>query len=135
MAMIDTKHRWLSITLLLTGSAFVLAYPLMIFLPDSWGWEPHQHEYEQMIQGIYFVLGVFAIIASRQPMRHLSLIWFIAVSNIVHGGIMLVQAMVDPTERANLYGDILALIVSGILIGWLTPKQLASPRPTDDPAE
>lgn len=118
--MIDTGHRWLSIALLATGIAFVLAYPLMIALPDSWSWEPRQHEYEQMIQGIYFVLGTFAIAVARAPMRHLSLIWFIAVSNIVHGGIMLAQAMVDPAEHANLHGDIPALIASGMLIGLLT---------------
>jgi uncharacterized protein DUF6632 len=118
-AVIDTGHRWLSIVLLVTGIAFILAPALIIAFPDSWSWEPRQHEYEQMIQGIYFVLGTFAVAVARAPMPHMSLIWFIAVSNIVHGGIMLVQAMVDPAEHANFHGDIPALIVSGMLIGWL----------------
>ena len=78
--MVNTEHRWLSAVLLFTGIAFILVYPLMSFLPGSWGWEPRQYEYEQMIQGIYLVLGVFAVIASRQALRHLSLTWFIAVS-------------------------------------------------------
>lgn len=126
--MLNTEHRWLSTVLLVTGIAFILVYPLMNLLPRSWGWEPHQYEYEQMIQGIYFVLGIFAIIAARDPLRHLSLIWFIAISNIVHGGIMFVQALVDPTEYANLYGDIPALIVTGALIAWLAPKGLGDSR-------
>jgi hypothetical protein len=125
---IDTRHRWLSIALLGTGIAFVLAHPLMVALPDSWSWQPRQHEYEQMIQGIYLVLGVFAVAAARAPMQHLSLIWFIAVSNIVHGGIMLAQAIVDPAEHGNLHGDIPALIVSGMLIGWLTASASRAAR-------
>jgi hypothetical protein len=111
-----------------TGVAFVLLYPITILLPESWMWEPRQHEYEQMIIGVYFVLGIFAIIAARNPAEHLSLIWFIAASNIVHGGIMLVQAVVDPAERPNLYGDVPALIVTGVLIAILTPKRLGMPR-------
>ena len=125
--MIDTEHRWLSIVLLLTGAAFLLLYPVMTLLPAAWGWEPRQYEYEQMIQGVYFVLGIFAIIAAMAPLKHLSLIWFIAVSNIVHGGIMLAQALVDPAETANLYGDIPALLVTGFLIAWLAPKRLTEP--------
>lgn len=123
--MVDSNHKLLSAVLILTGIVFLLLVPIMNLLPDSWGWEPHQSEYEQMIQGIYFVLGIFAIIAARNIEHHLSLIWFIAVSNIVHGGIMLVQALLDPAEYPNLYGDIPALIVTGILIAFLAPKRLS----------
>lgn len=43
---------------------------------------------------------------------------------------MLAQAMVDPAEHANLHGDIPALLVSGMLIGWLTAlaSRAAVPR-------
>jgi hypothetical protein len=36
-------------------------------------------------------------------MAHASLIWFTIWSSIVHGGIMLIQAIADETERANLW--------------------------------
>jgi len=52
-------------------------------------------EYEQMIIGVYAVLGIFLIMASRNPARHVSLIWFTVWSSLVHGLIMLWQARPD----------------------------------------
>jgi hypothetical protein len=40
----------------------------------------------------------------------------------VHGGIMAAQAIVDPAERANLFGDIPALLLVAVLLGALTPR-------------
>jgi hypothetical protein len=124
--MISSTNPILSVVLIVTGVAFLLLYPVTMLFPASWMWEPRQYEYEQMLIGVYFVLGIFAIIAAAKPLKHLSLIWFIAVSNVVHGGIMLVQALIDPVEYPNLYGDVPALIVSGVLIAILAPKRLAA---------
>lgn len=127
--MSDFRYHSLSIVLAVTGVAFVLLYPVTLLFPESWLWEPRQREYEQMLIGVYFVLGIFAIIAARNPLGHLSLIWFIATSNIVHGGIMLVQALVDTaSEWHNLYGDIPALIITGLLIAILAPRRLSAGR-------
>ena len=93
---------------------------------ESWTWEPRQSEYEQMIMGIYAVLGVFLLLAARNPLQHRSLIQFTAWSSLVHGGIMLVQALVDDGERANLVGDVPALILIGIVLWWLLPRAAAS---------
>jgi hypothetical protein len=87
------------------------------------GWEPRQPEYEQMIMGIYATLGVFLILAARNPTEHLSLIRFTIWSSFVHGGIMLVQAIVDENERANLLGDIPALFLVAIVLWVLVPKK------------
>mgnify|MGYP001304260108 CR=1 FL=1 len=87
------------------------------------GWEPRQPEYEQMIMGIYATLGVFLIRAAKNPMEHLSLIWFTIFSCLVHGGIMLVQSVVDETEHANLMGDVPALFLVAIVLWVLMPKQ------------
>src|SRR2546427_6599062 len=40
--------------------------------------------YLQMILGIYVTLGVFLLLAARDPLRNLSLIWFTVWSSIVH---------------------------------------------------
>ena len=40
-----------------------------------------------------FSLGVFLLIASRDPQAHRSLIWFTVWSSVVHGGIMAVQSV------------------------------------------
>lgn len=125
--MFSTTHPALSIVMFVAGIAFLGLIMMGTFFPGAWWWEPRQPEYEQMLLGIYFVMGIFAIIAAREPVRHLSFIWFVAVSSLVHGLIMLAQALRDPTEQANLMGDIPALIVLGIVIIVLVPKRLTEP--------
>ena len=51
-------------------------YTMMKIWPGGWLWEPQQSEYEQMIMGIYATLGVFLLIAARDPEKHKSIIWF-----------------------------------------------------------
>ena len=112
------KH--LRIALIAVGVIFIVGIiTLMQIWPSGWGWEPRQSEYEQMIIGIYATLGVFLLLASKNPMEHRSLIWFTVWSSVVHAGIMAVQAFVDPVERANLIGDVPALFVVAILLGVL----------------
>jgi hypothetical protein len=75
-----------------------------------------------MIVGIYATLGVFLLWASREPSAHLSLIWFTVWSSVVHGGIMAVQAIVDPAEHGHLPGDVAALFLVAGVLGYLTPR-------------
>ena len=75
-----------------------------------------------MIVGIYATLGAFLLWASRKPEAHLSLIWFTVWSSAVHGGIMAVQAIVDPAERGHLPGDVAALLFVAVVLGVLTPR-------------
>jgi hypothetical protein len=122
----DQKLKYLNFALWIIGLFFIFGvYPMMMWIwPSGWGWEPRQPEYEQMIQGIYATLGVFLIRAAKNPIEHLSLIWFTIWSSIVHGGIMFVQAVVDETERANLLGDVPALFLVAIVLWLLMPKNL-----------
>jgi hypothetical protein len=121
----DTKLKYLKIALILFGVIFIFGiYAMMMWIwPEGWGWTPRQPEYEQMIMGIYATLGVFLIRAAKDPLKHASLIWFTIWSSIVHGGIMLVQAIVDETERANLMGDVAALFLVAIVLWYLMPKK------------
>jgi predicted membrane channel-forming protein YqfA (hemolysin III family) len=121
----NKKLQYLRVVLTAVGIIFIFGiYPLMHWLwPSGWRWQPNQPEYEQMVLGIYVTLGIFLLIASRNPAQHLSLIWFAALSSIVHGGIMLVQAIVDVTERGHLIGDVPALIIVGIVLAALTPRE------------
>lgn len=114
----------LRISLIAIGVAFLMIYPLMILWPSGWSWQPGQHEYEQMIVGIYATLGIFLLWASRKPEAHLSLIWFTAWSSAVHGGIMAVQAVVDPAERGHLPGDVAALLLVAVALALLTPRDV-----------
>ena len=114
----------LRVALVVIGVIFIVGiYVLMQVWPSGWSWTPRQSEYEQMIMGIYATLGIFLIRAAKDPLAHASLIWFTIVSSIVHGGIMLVQALLDETERANLVGDIPALFVVAFVLWFLMPKR------------
>ena len=120
----DTRVRYLRIVLVLAGLIFIVGvYPLMMaWWPSGWRWQPNQPEYEQMILGVYATLGVFLLIASRNPLQNRSLIWFTVWSSLVHAGIMAVQAMKSPMEHGHLLGDIPALAVVAVALAILTPR-------------
>ena len=123
----DTRLRYLSSALYVFGAIFIVGvWTMMQLWPAGWGWEPRQPEYEQMIIGVYAVLGVFLIRAAKNPAAHGSLIWFTIWSSAVHGAIMLVQALRDPAEKANLIGDVPALFLAAIVLWVLMPKGQAA---------
>ena len=104
------------------GTVFLLVYPLAIVWPSGWAWHagpPDRSQYFMMIVGVYATLGVFLLMAARDPQGHRSLIWFTVWSSVVHGAIMAVQSM--PTEHhGHLLGDVPALfLVAGVLGGLL----------------
>ena len=125
------RRTLLRVALVVVGIAFLLVYPLMVVWPSGWRWQPSQHEYEQMIVGIYATLGVFLLWASRAPEAHLSLIWFTVWSSVVHGAIMAVQALIDPQEHGHLPGDVAALLLVAAVLGVWAPRGVAHPaRPS-----
>jgi hypothetical protein len=120
-----TRESVLKVVLVVVGLIFLFAvYPLMMYLwPGGWRWQPNQPEYEQMILGVYATLGIFLLLASRNPSQHRSLIAFTAWSSLVHALIMAVQAFRDVGERGHLLGDIPALLVVGIVLIVLAPAK------------
>jgi hypothetical protein len=121
---LSVRLRILRVALVVVGLIFIFGvYPLMMALwPSGWRWTPNQPEYEQMILGVYATLGVFLLIASRNPLKNRSLIWFTVWSSLVHGGIMAAQALKMPAEHGHLLGDIPALIVVAVVLAILTPR-------------
>ena len=117
------RIKYLRVALLLVGLIFLVGiYPLTIIWPSGWSWHTGQSEYLQMILGIYATLGVFLIMASRDPLAHRSLIWFTVWSSVVHGGIMAAQSLVYPQHIGHLWGDVLALLVVAAVLAFLTPR-------------
>lgn len=120
------RLKYLRIALLLVGLIFIFGiYPLTILWPSGWSWNAGQSEYLQMILGIYATLGVFLVIASRNPLAHRSLIWFTVWSSVVHGGIMAAQSLANAQYMGHLWGDVLALFVVAIVLGLFTPRGAA----------
>jgi hypothetical protein len=119
---------YLRIALVLVGLIFIIGiYPLTIIWPSGWAWHTTGHsDYLQMILGIYATLGVFLLVASRNPLAHLSLIWFTVWSSLVHGGIMAAQSLTNPEHIGHLWGDVLALFLVAAVLAILTPRGVAA---------
>lgn len=114
----------LRVVLVAVGLIFTFAiYPLGVLWPSGWTWGQGHSHYLMMIIGVYATLGIFLLIASRDPLAHRSLIWFTVWSSLVHAGIMAVQAYRDPMERGHLIGDVPALLVVAIAVAALTPRR------------
>ncbi len=127
----SARLKYLKIVLAFIGLFCVVAvYPLTIYWPSGWAWHHEgQSLYLQMIIGIYATLGVFLIIAARNPLEHLSLIWFTVWSSIVHGGIMALQSLAYPEHRGHLFGDVPVLFVVAVVVAALTPRGKMKVKP------
>src|SRR5262245_42145281 len=93
-----TRIKYLRLALRAVGVIFIVGiYSLVMYLAV---WlvvalgtiTPFAH-YLQMVLGVYSTLGVFLLLASRDPLANLSLIWFTVWSSVVHAGIMAAQAL------------------------------------------
>ena len=114
---------FLRIALIVIGLTFIFGiYTLGVLWPSGWTWGQGHSHYLIMIIGVYATLGVFLLIAARNPYAHKSLIWFTVWSSVVHAAIMGVQALSDPAERG--LGDVPALILVAIVLAALTPRGL-----------
>jgi hypothetical protein len=123
-----TRMKYLRLALQLVGLIFIFGiYTLSIVWPSGWVWHTgHTSHYLQMILGVYATLGVFLLIASRNPLAHLSLIWFAVWSSVVHAAIMAVQALANPEQIGHLWGDVPALLVVAAVLALLTPRGTAA---------
>ena len=120
------RLRYLRVALLAFGVIFIVViYPFTILWPSGWAWHTGHSDYIQMIIGIYATLGVFLVLAARNPEQHLSLISFTIWSSIVHGAIMAVQSIANTEHFGHLYGDVPALFLIAAVLGWLSPRALA----------
>jgi hypothetical protein len=118
------RVRFLRVALIVVGLIFLIGiYPLTILWPAGWAWHhAGQSLYLQMILGIYATLGVFLLMAARDPLANRSLIWFTVWSSVVHGGIMAAQSIAYPEHRGHLIGDVPALLIVAVVLGFLTPR-------------
>lgn len=122
--MAQTRLFFLRIALVLVGVIFIAGiYPLTVLWPSGWAWHTEGVSvYLQMILGVYATLGLFLLMAVRDPLKNLSLIWFTVWSSVVHGLIMVIQALYYHQHIAHLWGDVPALFIVALLLGILTPR-------------
>lgn len=110
------RERALKIALVIVGLLFLAAiYPLIMFVSR----EPAI----AMMMSLYVTLGIFLLLASRNPAPHRSLIAFAAWSSFAHATVMAVQASQHWIERQELLGVIVFFIVGVLLIALAPAKR------------
>jgi hypothetical protein len=115
----------LSRVLIVFGLVFVFGLAALNRVwPAGWAWEPEQPAYLHMILSIYVTLGIFLLIAARDPARHLGLIWFTVWSSVAHGTVMAVHSVTDPGQMGHLWGDVAALYLTAAVLTVLVRREL-----------
>ena len=111
------RERVLKVVLVLVGLLFLaLVYPLVTFV--------RQEPALAMMLSLYVTLGIFLLLAVRNPSGNRSLIAFTAWSSFAHAAVMSVQAFRNMIAHGELIG-VAALIIIGVaLIVLAPPKQL-----------
>ena len=114
------RERALKVVLVLVGVLFLAGiYPLTMFL-----WSEAA---AAMMLSVYITLGIFLLIAARNPSANRSLIAFTAWSSFAHGAVMAVQAFQNMIERRELAG-VAALVSIGVVLLVLAPAKAAVGR-------
>src|SRR5712672_3524017 len=112
------RERTLRVVLVIVGLLFLATvYPLLFLVRD----EPSL----QMMLSLYATLGVFLLLASRNPSAHRSLIAFAAWSSFAHASVMAVQAIGDVNERVHLLIGVAMFVIIGLALIVVSPAKLA----------
>jgi hypothetical protein len=114
------RERALKIVLVLVGLIFSAAvYPLTMFFSR----EPAL----AMMLSLYVTLGIFLLVAARNPPAHRSLIAFTAWSSFAHAAVMGTQAYKKVVERHELIG-VAVFVIIGVTLIALAPRTQSGER-------
>ena len=115
------RKRTLQVLLVLVGLAAVCGiYPLMTALLHPTSTDISVGD--QMILAIYITLGVFLLLAVRNPGAHRSLIAFTGWSTVAHFSVMIVQALGPKGDRSDLL-PLSVLVLLGVVFVLLVPAK------------
>ena len=82
-----------------------------------------------MMLSLYVTLGIFLLLAARNPSANRSLIAFTAWSSFAHAAVMSFQAVRNLISRGELIG-VAALVVIGVALIGLAPAKQPVERPS-----
>ena len=114
------RERALKVVLVVVGLLFLATVYPLLQMPLA--------EDLQMMLSVYATLGIFLLLASRNPSANRSLISFTAWSSLAHGAVMAVQSVHDVTERAHLLAGTAAFVIIGGTLIALTLVRAADVR-------
>jgi len=110
----------LKIVLVVVGLIFsALVYPLVVF--------GRQEPAVAMMLSVYITLGIFLLLAARDPSANRSLIAFTAWSSLVHASFMAFQVSQNLIQRGELVG-VIALAIIGVILLVLAPAKRTGER-------
>lgn len=115
------------VSVILFGGLFVLTATGAPILQDGGAlafmrWQPHSPDVELMLEGVYFVWGVYFFVAARAPQRYLSFIDFTIWANAVHGVIMAAQALMMTMYLYKFFTDIAYCLILAAGLALLRPR-------------
>ena len=114
------RERALKVVLVLVGLLFLAGvYPT---LASVWRGEI---DGDTMMLSLYVTLGVFLLLAVRNPSAHRTLIAFTAWSSFAHGGVMAALAYQNTSERRELLIAVAVLALIGVSLIALAPAKQA----------
>jgi hypothetical protein len=109
------RERALKVVLMLVGLLFTAAvYPMVAMNLDD--------QALKMMLSVYATLGIFLLLAARNPSEHRSLIAFTAWSSFAHAGVMAVQVYYSLIPRREGLG-VLFLGIVGVALIALAPAK------------
>jgi drug/metabolite transporter superfamily protein YnfA len=109
------QERALKVVLVLVGLIFLAGvYPLTMFF--------RRDPALAMMLSLYVTLGIFLLLAARNPSANRSLIAFTAWSSFAHASLMAVQAYRNVIERTELLG-VAAFVTIGVALIALAPAK------------
>ena len=110
------RHRALQVVLIIVGLLFcAAAYLVIAFM--------RQEPALAMMASIYATLGVFLLMAARNPSAHRSLVAFTAWSSLAHASLMAVQLCRNMIPHMELFGVALFAVIGVILLALAPAKQ------------
>ena len=117
------RERALKIVLVVIGLLFTAgSYPLIGSLLHPVGSDTG----DTMMLSIYFALGIFLLLAVRNPPANRSLIAFAAWSSFAHATVMGTMGFQNASERTGLLSASAVLVAIGVALIALTPAKASA---------
>lgn len=114
------RERGLKAVLVLVGLLFSAGiYPLVTSVRSAL--KAHEESALPMMLSLYVALGVFLLLAARNPPVYRSVIAFAAWSSFAHASVMAVMSVQLPGERAELLISAATFSIIGVLLIVLAP--------------
>jgi hypothetical protein len=120
------RERAVKVVLVLVGLLFTATiYPLVMTIRD--GWQANKEGATPMMLSLYVTLGIFLLLAARNPSANRSVIAFAAWSSFAHAAVMAVMSIHLVNERLGLLIAAGMFSIIGAVLLVLAPVKQSVP--------